>query len=555
MTLPTFEGQLVRPGDPDYEAACLNWNGRFAIKPKLFAFCTRTTDVVYALALARQQNLPVRVRSGGHSYEAFSLVNNGVVIDLSRLNTVRSVNVQRQVAVVDAGIQLGALYAALSPFGVAVPGGSCPTVGLAGSALGGGYGVTSRLWGLTCDNVLDIEFVNAAGKIIHANAQTNADLFWACRGGGGGNFGIVTAFTLQVHPITALASAIDEARASEEEEATASNVSAPLSGTNQTLSALSSATAAGTCPEYFLPHTPPALQELVDPVSIYLLFWPLNQWKAAFRAWQSSAPTADRRLTSTFHVGVKGGGAVRSVGLFLGPSEAMLHAIAPLTAVCGARLHCGRVSFAHAILIMGGEVNWPGLERTFAAAGWTMPHGWRDRDQQNFKNTSHFAYKPLSDTALNKIEETLKKAPFKEGGNMEAPFLQCDSYGGAISDIAPSATAFVHRTPVFGLQYQAAWDKGEPAAQYIAWVDGFRKTMQPYCSGAYVNYCDLNLPNWAKAYYGANLTRLAKVKRKFDSTNLFKFPQSIPTTLAQTAALDQGSGEDSAETIAQENAE
>jgi len=194
--------RIVRPGDPDYEEARTDFNTRFSIFPRaiLFACCAR--DVADAIVWARRHGVPIRARSGGHSYEAYSLVDDGLVIDVTQLDRVR-VRHHDRIATVGAGAALLDVYQAMwDQAQVAFPGGSCSTVGVAGLTLGGGFGLLSRQLGLTCDALLEGEMVTADGEIVRASDRENRDLFWALRGGGGGNFGIVTELVFRVHPVT-----------------------------------------------------------------------------------------------------------------------------------------------------------------------------------------------------------------------------------------------------------------------------------------------------------------------------------------------------------------
>ncbi len=153
-----------------------------------------------AVRFVADTQLPFAVRSGGHSYPGYS-TSNGVVIDVSAMNSV-TVDTTHQLARVGAGCPLAQVYGALAAKGVGIPAGSCPTVGLGGLAQGGGVGLLTRAWGLTCDVVRSVEIVTADGKVREVDATHDPELFWAVRGGGGGSFGAVTAFTLAVKPVT-----------------------------------------------------------------------------------------------------------------------------------------------------------------------------------------------------------------------------------------------------------------------------------------------------------------------------------------------------------------
>jgi hypothetical protein len=198
--LPASDALLLRPGDsqfPQYEQA---FNARTQLTPQLRAMCKNARAVGVMIDWCRGNNLAFAVRCGGHSYEGFSQ-SASVVIDTRLMNSI-TVDATTKTATVGAGASLGQLYQAIAPQGFAFPGGSCPTVGVSGHLLGGGYGYLARPFGLACDNVLSIDLVDPQGKQVHADAQQNADLFWACRGGGGGTFGVATGYQLRLIPLT-----------------------------------------------------------------------------------------------------------------------------------------------------------------------------------------------------------------------------------------------------------------------------------------------------------------------------------------------------------------
>jgi FAD/FMN-containing dehydrogenase len=195
-----LSGRAVWPQDPAYEEARKSFNARFSRFPTAIVVCDNMNDVGNAVRWARQEGMPLRARSGGHSYEAFSVVDDGLVIDVGGLAAV-DVDLSRREAVIGAGVRILDCYRRLWEHGVTIPAGTCPGVGIAGLTLGGGIGFLSRQYGLTCDNLVAVELVDAEGWALRASEEEYADLFWALRGGGGGNFGIATAFTFRVHPI------------------------------------------------------------------------------------------------------------------------------------------------------------------------------------------------------------------------------------------------------------------------------------------------------------------------------------------------------------------
>ncbi len=223
--------------------------------------------MVNAILWVRRHRLPFRIRGGGHSYEAYSLVNGGLVIDVSCLLRLQ-IDPENRTAQVGAGHRLLPLYETLWNHGMAIPGGTCPTVGVSGLTLGGGYGLLSRLLGMTCDSLLEVEMVTARGRIIRANDRQHSDLLWACRGGGGGSFGVVTSFTFRVHPI--------------------------------------------------------------GNVSRYRITWDFADLEKVVGYWQTWAPFADPRLTSLLALPAQNQGDLRANGVFVGSEEELRQLLEPL---------------------------------------------------------------------------------------------------------------------------------------------------------------------------------------------------------------------------------
>jgi FAD/FMN-containing dehydrogenase len=192
-------GRLLRPSHGEYNDVRKVWNGMVDKRPALIAQCASTTDVMDVVKFARDHDLLVSVRGGGHNIAGKSVCERGLMIDLSRMNRV-SVDRQRRTARVDGGAKLGDLDRATQAFGLATTAGVVSTTGVAGLTLGGGMGRLGRKHGLACDNLISVEMVTADGRAVQASADENPDLFWAVRGGGG-NVGIVTSFQFQLHPV------------------------------------------------------------------------------------------------------------------------------------------------------------------------------------------------------------------------------------------------------------------------------------------------------------------------------------------------------------------
>jgi hypothetical protein len=194
-----FRGELIHPGEPSYDDLRAVWNGSIDRRPGLIARCTGVADIRSALAYARRTGGPVAVRGGGHSFPGHSTCDGGILLDLAPLRGIR-VDPVRRTARAQAGVLLGELDRETQAFGLAMPSGIVTHTGVAGLTLGGGIGWLMRKYGLSIDNLLSVDLVTADGELMTANEDANADLFWGIRGGGG-NFGIVTEFEFQLHPV------------------------------------------------------------------------------------------------------------------------------------------------------------------------------------------------------------------------------------------------------------------------------------------------------------------------------------------------------------------
>jgi FAD/FMN-containing dehydrogenase len=276
-------GPVLTRSSSGYAAARLVYNERFdGVHPLAVVQCANAGDVSATLRWAQRHHVPVAARCGGHSYAGYS-TTRGVVLDLGRLKAV-SVNRARGRVAVGGGARLIDVYSALAAHGATIPAGSCPSVGVAGLTLGGGIGFAARKLGTTADNLESLAIVTADGRHLTCDARRHADLFWACRGGGGGNFGVVTSFVFRVHPVSSAA--------------------------------------------YFV------------------LTWPWDAVEDALAAWQTLLPGAPDELFSIFRVAT--GGAqptAQAIGQFFGTETALRSLLAPLAAVGPAKLQTGTESY------------------------------------------------------------------------------------------------------------------------------------------------------------------------------------------------------------------
>ena len=201
LSLEKYVTEIIYPFYKKYDFYRINYNHKFNFFPVAIVRAHTIEDIISTINFCKKFNLPLRARGGAHCYEPASLVNYGIVLDQRPRENVTKINLKKYTAKIQAGALLGPVMDALAKQNVMIPFGTCVTNGLAGLTLGGGIGFSLREYGLTLDNVVDMKVVLADGEIVHANNDTNKDLFWALRGAGGGNFGVVTDFKFRIYPV------------------------------------------------------------------------------------------------------------------------------------------------------------------------------------------------------------------------------------------------------------------------------------------------------------------------------------------------------------------
>ena len=389
--LSASEVLFLTPSDPQYASYLASANLRTQLSPALRAVCKTEHAVAVMIDWVRSNNLSFGIRCGGHSYEGFSQ-SQDVVIDLRGLQDI-SVDTTAGTITVGAGVSLYDVYQQLANEGYAFPAGSCPTVGIAGHVMGGGHGLLARSHGLTCDVLRQVTMIDCEGSTLQATANSEPDLFWACRGGGGGSFGIATQFVLSIFALTK--------------------------------------------------------------VLVFGVSWRLSQSHAAgiLNAWQTWAPNAPNSITS------------------------IMKLAGPLT---------------YELVYM--------------------------------KAKSDYVFSPLASSAIADLLSAVAAVPV--GGIA----VLCDAYGGQIGNVSVADTAFPRRDGTqYCIQYFSSWQDASQSGSHLTNIANVYAAMRPYLPGAaYVNYCDLDLQNWADAYWGTNLSRLSSVKAAYDANNLFRHQQSVP---------------------------
>ncbi|MGW2443770.1 FAD-binding oxidoreductase [Streptomyces sp. NPDC001675] len=458
-----LDGTLVRPGDASWTTAHQLYNTRFdGLKPAAVAYVSHTADIRTTLAYAKAHGIRVSIRNGGHSYAGYSSGDGRLVLDVSRLNRIRVSGGQ---AVVGAGSKLIDVYRGLAAKGVTIPAGSCPTVGVSGLVLGGGHGVASRAYGLTCDSLTRATLVTADGTQVTADANHHSDLFWALRGAGNGNFGVVTELQFRTHP-------------------------APQA------------------------------------VTAYLT-WPWSKAAAVVKAWQEWGPAQPDEIWSSLHLACSPGRTPTvSVACFsLGTYGELQNAVDRLAHKAGA--NASSVSLRRRGYEEAMEI-YAGCSSFSSDAQCHLPGSTPGRSSQGrLGRETYAARSDFFDRSLSAagIQTLLRQIGSVRGGAGSIAFT---ALGGAVNRVSPTATAFVHRRSRMLAQYIASWGAGASGGTAQSWLTSAHRAMAPHASGAaYQNYTDPTLTNWRKAYYGDAATRLSAVKKQYDPERFFSYAQGL----------------------------
>ncbi|MFC8825102.1 FAD-binding oxidoreductase [Streptomyces sp. NPDC057137] len=466
-----LDGQLVRPGDSEYATARQLYNTRFdGLKPAAVAYVADEDDIRECLAFARAHDTPVSIRNGGHSYAGWSSGNGRLVIDISSLDALDDAASD---GVIGAGAKLVDIYGALARRDRTIPGGSCATVGISGLTLGGGHGVVSRAYGLTCDSLTSATIVTADGKRLTADAEQHQDLFWALRGAGNGNFGVVTELRFRTHPAS-------------------TGVAANLN-------------------------------------------WPWSKARSVFAAWQEWGPDQPDEIWSSLHLAVGAGGGADptlSVSAFtLGAESDLKNALDRLADRVGSSASFVSLrprGYEESMLAYAGCA---GFSDDQCRLPGTTPGRGKDGalSRETYAATSDFFDRSLSSAGIGTVLSAVEDfSRIKVADGAGSGTVALTALGGAINRVDPLATAFVHRGSRMLAQYVASWRPGTPGTSQRAWLKTSQDSLRSHASGAaYQNYTDPALTDWRKAYYGPAADRLKELKERYDPTRLFDFPQAL----------------------------
>ena len=443
-TLQTqIRGIVLRPDEDAYDTARTLWSALIDRRPAVIVRCVNAADVRRAVSFAREHNLLVGVNAGGKSVFKHAECKDGLLIDLSLMKGIQ-VDPERKTVRAEPGVLVGEFDRATQAFGLATTAGMASTVGLAGLTLGGGIGRLGRKYGLTCDNLLSVDIVTAAGTLLSVNAEQHPDLFWAVRGGGG-NFGIATSFEYQLHPVgpTLLAG----------------TVMYPISQAKDILA-------------FYDEYT----REAPDEVSADLLL--------------ATLPTGEP-----------------VVGLslcYVGPITEGEHVLQPLR-------HLGTP-----LVDDVGPISYTDLQ---ASGADLFPAG------LHYYWTSQFMTE-ISPAAIETLLSRFAQVPSPRST------ILFQLFGGAISRVKPSATAFYHRAARHDCIMISAWDDPTDSERQMKWAHELGQAMKPFMStGFYLNnLCDESVQQIQDSY-GENYKRLVSVKNTYDPTNLFRLNPNVKPTV------------------------
>lgn len=449
-----LSGAVLLPGSAAYQAAVQIDNGRVQLHPRFIVQANSTQDVVLTLQYAQRHGLRLTTKGGGHSATGYSLNTGGVVIDLSLMTHIE-LDAKERIVKVQMGARWHDVYVYLinSGTGLIPIGGGCPTVGIPGFMQGGGYSFVSRSYGLSVDNLIAITLVTVDGQVrrICADAPDalDRDLFWACRGGGGGNWGVAIDMEIRVHQ---------------------PNTEKMLTGGFR--------------------YAPERAQEVLGFYNKWVETLPNEM--ALYGIWgQSPDPSNPNAMIQTFGFTAIYNGAFGEGAKLLQP----LLELGPLT------VSLNQITLPEFELI-NGATTLVGSRSAYIRAG-MMPPG---------------AFKP---EAIAVFERFMASAPSTDS------FIVWTHAGGQIEAVPDDSTAFAHRAARFVPELKAIWTRPQDARVNIEWAHAFFDALEPFFTGAYVNYIDPLLGDWTKKYYLDHYPRLLSIKTKCDPNNFLAFQQGI----------------------------
>jgi FAD/FMN-containing dehydrogenase len=433
-------GPVLAPGDRGYDEARRVHNRLIDKRPAVIARCLHTADVADAVSFGRVEGLEISVRGGGHNVAGKAVTEGGLLIDLSLMKGVH-VDPARRTVRAQAGVRVGELDRATAAFGLATPSGVISLTGIAGLTLGGGIAWLMGKYGMAVDNLMSAEVVLASGAVVTAAEDTDPDLFWALRGGGG-NFGVVTSFEFQAHPVASV-----------------------LGGASL--------------------HPLEAAPRLLS----------------FFREFAADLP--DELSTQVAFLHAPDGSGAKLCGIALchaGEDADRAEAdIRPLR------------EFGRPAVDMVRRMPYPVVN---TGVDWLFPGA------LNYWKSAFFS--ELSDPAVEVLTSAFERAP------SELCALIIEEFHGAVTRVAPTATAYPHREPGYNLLLISQWTDPADTEAGTAWARETFDALSPYMAErSYMNYLSADDHDRVHQAYGPNYGRLVELKRRYDPGNHFRLNQNI----------------------------
>ena len=453
-----LSGYVLQPGEAAYEDAIKIDNGRIQFRPLLIIYPAVVEDVKLALKFATKHKLPFSVKGGGHSAAGYCMNEGGVVIAMKNLNKI-TFNKKKESLTAEMGVIWYDVYKFMQDTGTGlIPvGGGCPTVAPPGFMLGGGYSFCSRSYGMSIDNLISLKIVTPDGELRHIGVDSKSaddkDLFWACRGGGGGNFGIVTEMEMRMRK--------------------------PLSKT------------------MLVGQIRFPLEAAQDVLGYY------NDW-------------VEKIPKSMAVYGFMG----NQLDLIDKKTNVKVLGLTPVF----------NGEYAEGIDLIQGLLKLKPINAdlfNMTLPNWEFYNGYTTKveGRSSYIRSTVLPKGGMNNKVAKVIIDSMTNAP------SPASFAVWTLTGGAIEDVAPDATAYVHRNCRFVPEIKSIWDKDKPGDTLanVEWAYEFFERMSEAgnATGAYVNYIDPLQHDWAKQYYGDNYKRLLAIKKKVDPHNYFNFQQSV----------------------------
>jgi hypothetical protein len=473
--LAPFQGKLIFPNSVEYDDARKLSNPIFDLRPALIAYCNGDSDIrICLLLLGAFPGVPFRIRAGGHSILGYSEVDDGVVIDVSRLNDVCVHPVLRTVTA-GSGAQFEKIYRVLEQLGAHIPGGECTSVAIGGYMQGGGYSLSSRTFGMNSDSVLSFRVMLADGRIVKASPRQNRDLWWAVRGGTGNNFGVLLSVTYRMRQLE---------------------------------------TVYGWWLHWRL-TTDRDRQLAADALVIVQ-----KTFSGADREFNIQVSVQHRKLSEDVSEP-----QLWVYGAYLGPSHKGRAAIKHLCGLPGAVFEFEYEDMYSKVVdrLMQTPPYFPSHKPDTKACGVKASRYIAQAGANSYWTSQN--WKKLLDYLVVPADE-------------QWTVFWLEPYGGAINSYPSHKSAFMHREVAFNACIAAFWDKEDQIqndpngriGRARLFLDGWRALMQPAWNGEiYQNYLEeLDDGAYAAAYWGKALPALIAVKKKYDPKRRFDFPQAIP---------------------------